>query len=135
MVHKRAKSDRDIRKRRTERIRQTITNIFNKIKEIILRRYKERLEQRNTIIHRVKETENTIRKSIVYVRSEERRKALKQILLITKAVRHDMERSLANKEISLLQYGTEVISEKINRIVNYCRMSYHGLRNDDYAIP
>jgi len=116
------------------RFRQWIHDRVESIRKTVLKRYYEELRLKKAITFRLKETEETIRKSIVYIRSEKRRKALMEIYFITKAVRHNIERSLANREVSLLQYGLDVIKEKFAKVVDYARMTFHGMRKDEDSL-
>ncbi len=50
-----------------------------------------------------------------------------EIYMLSKAVRTDLERSMTNKEISLLRYGLDIIRDKLSRIINYAKAGFSGI--------
>jgi len=122
------------RKLNFERFRRWVRDRIESVRKTILKRYYEELRLKKAITFRLKETEEEIADKIIYVRSKERRKALMEMYMISKSIRHDLERSLANKEVNLLQYGLDVIKEKLAKIVDYARMAFHGMRRDEDSL-
>jgi len=82
---------------------------------------------RKALAFRIKEVEDEIARSIVYIRSRERRKALMEIYALAKSIRCDLERTEAKKEIGLLEYGIEVIKEKFRRLIEYAKAGFGGI--------
>jgi len=119
-----------IRKRREIRFKQLKLEITNRLRVrigIIVKRDEETVKLRKTVIDRLKDTEDAIARSIVYVRSIERRKALMEIYALAKSIRCDLERTEAKKEIGLLGYGIEVIRNVFKRIINYAKAGFGGI--------
>jgi len=134
MVHKRGKSSREIWKKRYGRFQAEVTKNLRVRVGLILKGDKEKVRLKKQIIFRLKEVEEEIADKIIYVRSKERRKALMEIYAISKAIRSDIERSLAQKEVNLLQYGTDVLREKFNKLINYAVMAFHGLKREEDSL-
>jgi len=133
-MHKRARSSRKTREKRFKRLRLVITKDLRIRIQLIIKKDIEKVRIKKDVIHNLKKVENEIADKIIYVRSKQRRKALMDIYLLTKSIRHDLERSLVNKEISLLQYGIEVIKEKFTKLISYCVMAFNGLCKDEDSL-
>lgn len=119
-----------LRKRREirfKRLRFVIEKGLRVRISLVLKQSEESVKLRKTVIDRLKTVEDEIADKIIYVRSKERRKALLEIAMLSKSVREDLERSLANKEISLLRYGINIIRDKLSRIINYAKAGFGGI--------
>ena len=96
-----------IRKRREIRFKQLAIRIHKGLRVrigVIVKRDEETVKLRKTVIDRLRETEDIIARSIIYVRSIERRKALMEIYALAKSIRCDLERTESKKELGLLEY-------------------------------
>jgi len=118
------------RKRREIRFKQLAIRIRKGLRVrigVIVKRDEETVKLRKTVIDRLRETEDAIARSIIYVRSVERRKALMEIYALAKSIREDIERTETKKELGLLEYGVENVRERFRRIVGYARAGYGGI--------
>ena len=113
--------------KRFESIRKAISKRIRNIIGGITQRDTESVRLRKALAFRIKEVEDSIAKSVIYVRSIERRKALMEIYALAKTVRCDLERTEARKEIGLLEYGIEVIKEKFRRLIEYAKAGFGGI--------
>ncbi|RKY29422.1 MAG: hypothetical protein DRP74_08830, partial [Candidatus Omnitrophota bacterium] len=123
---RRIKRFESIRKAVSERIRNVIGGI--------VRRDNEAVKLRKAVSFRLKEVEDKIARSIVYVRSTERRKALMEIYALAKSVRCELERTETQKEISLLQLGVDFVRGIITKIVNYAKAGFSGIPKTEDSI-
>jgi len=125
------------RKRREFRFKRLRFEILRGLRvriSVILRGDEEAVRMRKAVSFRLKEVEDKIARSIIYVRSTERRKALMEIYALAKSVRCDLERTEAQKEISLLQLGVEYIRGIIYKIVNYAKAGFSGIPKTEDSI-
>ena len=119
-----------ISKRRETRFKRLKLEITKRLRiriGVIIREDQETVKLRRTAIDRLRETEDAIARSIIYVRSVERRKALMEIYALAKSIREDIERTEAKKEIGLLEYGIEIIREKFRRLIEYAKAGFGGI--------
>ena len=87
----------------------------------------EAVKLKRDIANRLRNIEDKIEDTIIYIRSKERRKALMEIYALSKAIREDLERTDTRKEIGLLEYGYEVIREKFRRLIEYAKAGFGGI--------
>jgi len=123
------RSDRH-RKRREIRYKQLAIRIRKGLRVrigIIVKEDQEAVKMRKEITERLRNVEDEIAKSIIYVRSIERRKALMEIYALAKSIRCDLERTESKKEIGLLEYGIEIIREIFRRLIGYAKAGYGGI--------
>jgi len=126
-----------IRKRREIRFKRLKLEITKRLRVrigIIVKEDQEAVKIRKTVIDRLKDTENAIAQSIIYVRSIERRKALMEIYALAKSIREDVERTESKKEIGLLEYGIEVIRDVFRRIINYAKAGFGGIPREEDSL-
>ena len=118
------------RKRREIRFKQLAIRIRKRGRVrigIIVREDQEAVRMRKELTERLRDVEDEIAKSIIYVRSIERRKALMEIYALAKSIRCDLERTESKKELGLLEYGVENVRERFRRIIGYARAGYGGI--------
>lgn len=118
------------RKRREIRFKQLAIQVRKRRRVrigIIVKEDQEAVKMRKEITERLRNVEDEIARSIVYVRSIERRKALMEIYALAKSIRCDLERTETKKELELLEYGIEVTREKFRRIINYAKAGFGGI--------
>jgi len=102
---------------------------------IIVEKDKEKTALKKALRFRIKELEDEIARSIIYVRSEERRKVLMEIYVLSKAIRQSIERDLAGYETTdLVNYGLDQLKEWFSKIFDYSTECMHGVRKDDPSI-
>ena len=95
---------------------------------IALDRYKERLNLRKSISDRIKSVENKIKRESVYITSEKRREAVREITLYSKACLCNFSFINANYENYLINtYGLSHIHSKILELSQYAGMSLSGI--------
>ena len=119
-----------VRKRREIRYKQIAIRIKRRGRVaigVIVKRDEEAVRMRKELTERLRDVEDEIAKSIIYVRSIERRKALMEIYALAKSIREDIERTDAKKEIGLLEYGVENVRERFRRLINYAKAGYGGI--------
>jgi len=102
---------------------------------IIVEEDKRKVALKKSLRFRLKELEDSISKSIIYVRSEERRKVLMEIYVLAKAVRQTIERDLANYEVTdVVNYGLDQLREWFGKIFDSATQTLHGVRKDEPSI-
>jgi len=127
---------------RTDRLRLRREQRFKRVKELITQRRQLTLKQivqrdiksvrlMKALRFRLKEVHDAIAKSIVYVRSIERRKQLLEIAYHVNAIYRHVERTLARYEQKMVQvHGIDKLHECIDNIVQCARSGMSGLAPD-----
>jgi len=119
------------RELRFKRVKQLITQRRQTTLSQIVQRDVKTVRLMKALRFRLREVHDTIAKSIVYVRSEKRRKALLEIAYFANAVRRDIDRLIARYEHNMVQvYGIDRLHECIDRIVQCARSGMSGLPVD-----
>jgi len=119
-----------LRKRREIRFKQLAIQVRKRLRVrigIIVKEDQEAVKMRKEVTKRLRDVEDEIAKSIIYVRSIERRKALMEIYALAKSIRCDLERTETKKELGLLEYGVENVRERFRRIIGYARAGFGGI--------
>jgi len=126
-----------IRRRREIRFKQLAIRIKKRGRVrigVIVKQDQEAVRMRKELTERLRDVEDEIARSIIYVRSIERRKALMEIYALAKSIREDLERTEAKKELGLLEYGIEVIRDVFRRIINYARAGFGGIPREEDSL-
>jgi len=120
---------------RFKRLGAEITNRGRIRIGIIVEEDKKRVALKKSLRFRLKELEDSISRSIVYVHSEERRKVLMEIYVLAKAVRQTIERDLAGYEVTdVVNYGLDQLREWFSKIFDSATQTLHGIRKKEPSI-
>jgi len=119
------------REQRFKRVKQLITQRRQTTLSQIVQRDVKAVQLMKALRFRLREVQDAIAKSIVYVRSEKRRKLLLEIAYFANAVRRDIDRLIARYEHNMVQvYGIDRLHECIDKIVQCARSGMSGLMPD-----
>ena len=119
------------REKRFERSKNLITQRRQQTLTQIMQRDVKTVQMMKALRFRLKEVHDTIARSIVYVRSEKRRKQLLEIAYHVNAVYRHIERTLARYEHNLVQtYGLTQLQQHITALADYAKAGLSGVPYD-----